>query len=209
LKKRWPKLNNWRRVEDLKAYFHRKDAKGAKKAKLLKLGRFSLRTLRLCGGYCGFGFLQLNCLGRFIMEKTIKLDVVTPERKTISQDVDEVVLPAAEGSMGVLPGHMAMVVALKPGMLKILSQGQEMIYAIGGGWAEVTPTKVVVLADTAEPAEDINLEAAKQEREKALAQLKQSIHGDELTAAEISLKKAVAGLQVGEIIRRRKSGGRS
>lgn len=143
------------------------------------------------------------------MEKTIKLDVVTPERKTISQDVDEVVLPAAEGSMGVLPGHMAMVVALKPGMLKILSQGQEMIYAIGGGWAEVTPTKVVVLADTAEPAEDINLEAAKQEREKALAQLKQGIRGDELTAAEISLKKAVAGLQVGEIIRRRKSGGRS
>jgi F-type H+-transporting ATPase subunit epsilon len=143
------------------------------------------------------------------MDKTIKLDVVTPERKTLSQDASEVVLPAAEGSMGVMPGHMAMVVALKPGMLKVLAQGQEMIYAIGGGWAEITPSKVVVLADTAEPAEEINVEVAKQAREKALLQLKQGVRGDALNAAEISLKKALAELQVAEIVRKRKSAGRS
>jgi F0F1-type ATP synthase epsilon subunit len=65
----------------------------------------------------------------------------------------------------------------------------------------------VVLADTADPAEDINVEAAKQAREKALAQLKQGVRGDALNAAEISLKKALAELQVADIIRRRKSGG--
>ncbi|NTV52124.1 MAG: F0F1 ATP synthase subunit epsilon [Candidatus Firestonebacteria bacterium] len=143
------------------------------------------------------------------MEKTIKLDVVTPARKTLSQDVNEVVLPGVEGSMGILPGHMAMVVALQPGMLKVLVQGQEMIYAIGGGWAEVTPSKVVVLADTAEPAEDINVEVSKHAREKALAQLKEGVRGDALAEAEISLKKALAELQVADIVRRRKSGGRA
>jgi F-type H+-transporting ATPase subunit epsilon len=143
------------------------------------------------------------------MGKTLKLDVVTPERKTLSQDVDEVVLPGAEGSLGVLPGHMAMVVALQPGMLKALSAGQELIYAIGGGWAEITSAKVVVLADTAELADDINVEVAKQAREKALLEIKQGVRGDALDAAEVSLKKAMAGLQVAEIVRKRKGGGRS
>jgi len=68
---------------------------------------------------------------------------------------------------------------------------------------------VVVLADTAELAEDINVEVAKQAREKALAQLKQGVRGDALDAAEVSLKKALAGLQVAEIVRKRKGGGRS
>ena len=139
----------------------------------------------------------------------IKLDVVTPERKTLSQDVNEIVLPGAEGSMGILPGHMAMVVALKPGMLKVLAQGREMIYVLGGGWAEITPEKVVVLADSAYAAEDINVEVAKQAREKALVQLKQGVRGDALNAIEISLKKAMPELQVSDIVRRRKSGGRS
>jgi F-type H+-transporting ATPase subunit epsilon len=141
------------------------------------------------------------------MSKTLKLDVVTPERKALSVEAEAVTLPGAEGSLGVLPGHVAMVVALKPGMLKFTAQGQENIYAIGGGYAEVTRSKVIVLADTAEPAEDINVEAARQARIRALAQLKQGAHGDAQNAAEISLKRALAQLQVADIIRKRKSGG--
>jgi F-type H+-transporting ATPase subunit epsilon len=143
-----------------------------------------------------------------MMEKIIKLDVVTPERRVLTQDAEAVVLPGSEGSMGILPGHMSMVVALKPGMLKFTTQGQELIYAIGGGYAEVTPEKVIVLADTAEPAEDINVEMAQQARTKALAQLKQGVQGDAQNAAEISLKKAMAQLRVADVVRRRKSGGR-
>jgi F-type H+-transporting ATPase subunit epsilon len=138
------------------------------------------------------------------MENAIKLDVVTPERKTLSLDVESVMLPGDEGSMGVLPGHMAMVVALKPGMLKYTAQGQEVIYAIGGGYAEITASKVIVLADTAEAVEDINVEVAQQARNKALAQLKQGVRGDAFNQAEISLKHAMAQLRVAEVVRRRK-----
>jgi F-type H+-transporting ATPase subunit epsilon len=143
------------------------------------------------------------------MEKFIKLDLVTPERKILSQDVQEVVLPGAEGSLGILPGHASMVVALQPGMLKFVAGGPESLYAIGGGYAEITPDKVIVLADTAEPSDEINVEAARLARQQALAQLKQGVHGDTLNQAEVSLKRALAQLQVAEIIRKRKPGGRA
>jgi len=143
------------------------------------------------------------------MEKIIKLELVTPEHQILSQDVEEVILPGVEGSFGVLPGHEALVAALQPGMLKFMAEGAETIYAIGGGYAEVASSRVIVLADTAERAEDIDVEAARHARSRATAQLKQGVVGKEYDAAEISLKKALAQLQVAEIIHRRgKSGSR-
>src|SRR5664280_945810 len=109
---------------------------------------------------------------RLEMAKTLHLDVVTPERQVLAQETDEVVLPGAEGSFGVLPGHMPMVVVLKPGLMKLKTGGEEKLYALGGGYAEIMPGKVIVLADTAEPAEDIDVEKARQEQDRSLAQLK-------------------------------------
>lgn len=141
------------------------------------------------------------------MPKTIKLELVTPERLTLSREVDELVLPGSEGSFGVLPGHMPLMAALRPGMLKFKAQNAETVYAIGGGYAQITPSQVVVLADTAEPAEDIDVAAAQQARRKALAQLKQGLKGADLEAAEISLRKALAELKVADLLRRSPTGG--
>ncbi len=135
--------------------------------------------------------------------KTLELEVVTPEKLVLRQNARAVVLPGTEGSFGVLPGHLAMVTSLKPGMLKVEEQDGDTIYAIGGGYAEIANNKVVVLADTAELAEDIDIEAAKKERARAVAQLKSGIHGAELDQVEISLKKALARLSVADVVRRR------
>jgi F-type H+-transporting ATPase subunit epsilon len=140
------------------------------------------------------------------MAKQIQLDVVTPERQTLSKAVDALVLPGAAGSIGVLPGHMPLVTALVPGLMKYTVSGEVVLYALGGGYAEITPAKVIVLADTAEPAEDIDLTAVQQARDRALAQMKKGLQGADLESAEISLKKAIARMQVADLMRRRKTG---
>ncbi len=139
------------------------------------------------------------------MPKTIKLELVTPLRHVLSEMVEAMVLPGVEGSFGVLPGHLLWVAALKPGRLKISFQGREIVYALGGGYAEIMPYKVVVLADSAELAEDIDIEAAQKQKAKALEQLKQGVRGPEMEVVEVSLRKAMVRLKTAEIIRRRKN----
>lgn len=138
------------------------------------------------------------------MDKTLHLEVVTPERSTLSRDVTAVRLPGEEGSLGVLPGHAHLVVALKPGLLTFHADGAEVDYAVGGGYAEITPSRVIVLADTAEPAEDIDEAAARQTRRQALLQLRQGVTGAAAEAAEVALHKALAELRVADLQRRRK-----
>jgi F-type H+-transporting ATPase subunit epsilon len=140
------------------------------------------------------------------MARKINFELVTPQRHVISCEVDELVCPGSEGSFGVLPGHIPFVSALKPGMLKIRTEGKDTIYVIGGGYAEIGPAKTVVLADTAERADEIDIEAARREKERALAQLKQGVRGAEMEGAEISLKKALARISAADVMRRRKSG---
>ncbi len=139
------------------------------------------------------------------MGKTLNLELVTPARHVLRQAVEGLVCPGAEGSFGVLPGHVPMLVSLKPGMLKLRTGEAETIYALGGGFAEIGPQRVLILADTAELAEDIDIEAARREKERALAQLKKGVRGAEMDVAEISLKKALTRLSVADSVRRRKS----
>ena len=84
------------------------------------------------------------------------LNIVTPERRTFSDSVDQVVLPGSEGEMGVLPGHAALVTTLKPGELRYLKDGQETSLAVGEGVVEVTQAGVSVLTDMAILEADIN-----------------------------------------------------
>jgi F-type H+-transporting ATPase subunit epsilon len=139
------------------------------------------------------------------MSKSIQLELVTPQKHLLTQTVDELVCPGTEGSFGILPGHVPMVASLKPGMLKIRIGEKETIYAIGGGYAEIGQKKAIILADTAELADDIDIEAARREKERALAQLKKGVRGPDMDAVEVSLKKALARLSVAEVVRRRKS----
>jgi F-type H+-transporting ATPase subunit epsilon len=92
----------------------------------------------------------------------LRLDIVTVERLAYSADVDMVVAPGIEGQLGILPRHAPLLTALTYGELRVKREGQEESFAISGGFMEVQPDRVTVLADTAERAEEIDLERPRQ-----------------------------------------------
>lgn len=130
------------------------------------------------------------------MEK-LKLEIVTPERKVLSQEVDEVILPGQEGELGVLPGHTELLTLLRPGRLVFRNGGETLQYAVAGGFAEVGHTKVVVLADAAEAAGEINAERAQAALAKAQKELSDlEMSGETYAAAEAAFARAAARLEV-------------
>jgi F-type H+-transporting ATPase subunit epsilon len=136
--------------------------------------------------------------------KQIRVQIITPDKAVLDEAAEEVICPGLEGSFGILPGHVAFISALKPGMLKIKHSGHEQVFAIGGGYCEARADQVLVLAETAESAEEIDLEIATRERERAAAQLQSAERGEAYVQAEISLKKALARLNVASYIRLKK-----
>lgn len=123
------------------------------------------------------------------MASTIRLELVTPERLLLSEEVDEVVAPGYEGEFGVLPEHTQYLAILNIGLLRYRKGSETRVIALGGGFAEVTPERVVVMAETAERAEEIDVERARRARERAEAALKEISLDDETYA------KAYAALQ--------------
>ena len=100
-------------------------------------------------------------------QSQIHLDVVTPERLVFSEVVDEVILPGSEGYLGVRPGHVPLMVGLGVGELSWRRGGREDHMAVAMGYAEILPNRVVVLAETAERAEEIDAERAIHARQRA------------------------------------------
>ncbi len=127
----------------------------------------------------------------------LRLEIVTPDSKTFSDDVDQVVLPGIEGEFGVLPGHAPFVTQITHGEL-VVTQGSEQHYlAVGDGFVEVKPDSVSVLTDMALMSDDINeqeVEAALKRAEEALAQ--KQLTPDESAAAMAILQKSIAQLHV-------------
>ena len=104
----------------------------------------------------------------------LRLEIVTPEKRVVDTDVDFVTVSTASGEAGILPNHAPLISALKPGILTYSIKGQSSRLAVAGGFIEVKNDKVAVLADTAETAEEIDVEAARAARdsaEKALAEV--------------------------------------
>jgi F-type H+-transporting ATPase subunit epsilon len=133
------------------------------------------------------------------MASTIRLELVTPERLLLSEEVDEVVAPGYEGEFGVLPEHTQYLAILNIGMLRYRKGSESRRIALGGGFAEVTPERVVVMADTAERAEEIDLERARRARERAEAALKELSLDDETYAkAYAALQRAMVRMAAGE-----------
>jgi F-type H+-transporting ATPase subunit epsilon len=97
----------------------------------------------------------------------LKLEIVTPEKRVLEADVDSVTVPTASGEAGILPNHAPLVSALKPGILAYTERGSTGKLAITGGFVEVNANKVAVLADSAVKADEIDVEAARAEREAA------------------------------------------
>lgn len=133
------------------------------------------------------------------------LEIVTPERLAYSDEVDSVQLPGIEGELGVLPHHAPLVTLLKPGVLRIRQGPQETELAVGGGFMQVLPTQVTVLADTAERAEEIDEERAQQARERALAAIQNRAGTLEAAQAEESLRRSMVRLK---LVQRRRRGDR-
>jgi F-type H+-transporting ATPase subunit epsilon len=136
------------------------------------------------------------------------LEIVTPERLAYSDTVDAVNLPGIEGELGVLPHHAPLVSMLGVGELRIRKGGAEESFAIVGGFLQVRPDKVVVMAETADLASEIDLEKAQQARREAEQALEGAARTDavDLSAARASLQQALLRIRVAE--RRHREGPR-
>ena len=135
------------------------------------------------------------------------LEIVTPEKLAYSDTVDAVVLPGIEGELGVLPHHAPLVSMLGVGELRIRKGGEIESFAIAGGFLQVRPDKVVVMAEMADLASDIDLEAAAEARREAERALEGGFQeGADLAAARASLQVALLRQRVAE--RRHREGPR-
>lgn len=137
----------------------------------------------------------------------LQLEIVTPEKLAYQDEVDSVVLPGSEGELGVLPHHAPLVSTLGAGELRLRKGGQEESFAIVGGFLQVLPDKVVVMAETADMASDIDLEKAQEARRKAEEALEGGfVEGADLAAARAALQTALIRIRVAE--RRHREGPR-
>lgn len=138
----------------------------------------------------------------------LHLEIVTPERLAYSDDVDMVLVPGIEGELGILPHHTPLVSLLGVGELKIRKEGQEESFAIVGGFVQVRPDKVVIMAETASLASEIDLELAQEARKEAQRALEAGFHeGVDLSAARAAMQQALLHIRVAE--RHRREGPRS
>ena len=131
------------------------------------------------------------------MDNKIRLDVVTPYGLVLSEDVDELTATGSEGEFGVLPGHVPFVTTLKIGMLIIKKDGKTEYVFVSSGYAEVTFDKVVVLADSAERAEDIDIDRAVAARQRAEERLRQAEKID-FGRATAAIERATIRIQTAE-----------
>ena len=137
----------------------------------------------------------------------LQLDIVTPEKLAYSDEVDAVVLPGSEGELGVLPHHAPLISTLGAGELRLRKSGQEESFAIVGGFLQVLPDRVVVMAETADIASEIDLEKAQEARRQAEQALEGGfVEGADLAAARASLQAALIRIRVAE--RRHREGPR-
>jgi F-type H+-transporting ATPase subunit epsilon len=128
----------------------------------------------------------------------VNLTIVTPERKVLDKEVDEVVLPGVQGYLGVLPGHAPLLTSLQVGEIAYRSGGATEYAAVAWGFLEVLDDHVRVLADTAERSEEIDVERARRAHERATERLSKG--GDDLDwdRARAALMKALIRIQVAE-----------
>ena len=130
------------------------------------------------------------------MADTLKLEIVTPEEKIYSEDVEMVTLPGAEGELGVYPKHVPVLTTLKPGELRVVKNGKETALAVGEGFVEIKTDGVSVLTDMALESTKIDLEAAEKAVASAEAAMKEDTTPEQLAAIQTSLSKALAQLHV-------------
>jgi F-type H+-transporting ATPase subunit epsilon len=134
---------------------------------------------------------------------TLRLEIVTPEAKAYSEDVEMVVVPGSEGELGILPQHVPLLTSIKPGELRVLKDGKETYLAVGEGFVEITQDRVIVLTDMALEDTQIDEAAAQAAFDRAQEALRaQRLSDEEHATVQASLEKSIAQL----MIKRRKGG---
>jgi len=137
---------------------------------------------------------------------TFRLEIVTAERMVYSDDVSAVVAWGVEGQLGILPHHAPLMTMLQPGDILIRKDKEEEFFAISGGFLEVRPDKVIILADACERAEEIDTARAEEAKRRAQETMKAAPLGADAAAAEAALRRSLARLKAAEKRRRRPPG---
>ena len=136
----------------------------------------------------------------------LRVEVVTGEREVLVEDnVDMVVAPGIEGQLGILPQHAPLITTLVPGELRVVKGGAEEALAIGGGFLEIGRDRVMVLADTAERSDEIDLARAEEARRRAEADLAGRRDTVDPATAQAAMRRSVVRLQVAQRRRGRAS----
>jgi len=135
----------------------------------------------------------------------LTVEIVTGERVVFTEtDVDMVVAPGSDGTLGILPRHAPLITTLAPGQLRVKKGNAEQSLAGFGGFVAVTGEKVIVLADTAERAEEIDLGRAEASRARAEESIRNRGAEGDLASAELAMRRAAVRLQVGQRRRSRR-----
>jgi len=130
------------------------------------------------------------------MAATLKLEIVTPDAKVFSEDVDMVTLPGVEGEMGIYPNHVPLLTQIVAGEIIARKGGQDFFLAIGEGFVEVTGDHVAILADMAIRAENIDEAKAEEAKRRAEARLAEKLNDEETVAVQAALLHSSAQLKV-------------
>ncbi len=127
---------------------------------------------------------------------TLKLEIVTPEAKIYSEDVDMVTIPGSEGEMGIYPMHIPLMTQIVSGELVVRKGGQDHFLAIGEGFVEITGDRVAVMTDMAMKADDIDEARAEEARKRAEARLSEKLSDEETASVTAALSHSLAQLNV-------------
>src|SRR5881397_852516 len=130
------------------------------------------------------------------MAATLKLEIVTPDAKTYSEDVEMVTLPAVEGEMGILPQHVPLMTQIVPGELVVRKEGREYFLAVGEGFVEITGERVAIMTDMAIRSENIDEAKAEEARRRAEARLAEHVDDEEGAMVSAALAHSLAQLKV-------------
>ncbi len=130
------------------------------------------------------------------MSETLKLEIVTPDGISYSEDVEMVTLPCVEGEIGVLPQHVELMTQLVPGEMIVRRGGQDGFVAVGEGLVDVSAKRVAILTDMAIPAERIDEAMVEEARQRAEARLKEKLSAEEIASLNASVARSLAQLRV-------------
>lgn len=127
---------------------------------------------------------------------TIKLEIVSPDKMFFSDDIDMLITRSTTGDLGIMPHHAPLVAVLLPHAMRIKRNGAEEVVAISGGFLDVQPERITIVASAAEYKDDIDVARARKSYERAQARIKEKAEDTDMARAEMSLKRAMARLLV-------------